>query len=184
MPDEVCEVVGVFHGAERLEEAIDDLLKSGFDRAEISLLASENAIRKKMNHRYRPVSEMVDDPSIPRAAYVSTAAIGDAEGALIGTLTYVGATVAAGAVLVSGGALAAAIIAAALSGGAGSLIGAVLARFVSRHHAEYLHDQIENGGLVLWVRAWNRSDQARAKEVLRSNGAENVHAHGSFSAAA
>ena len=86
--------------------------------------------------------------------------------ALIGGLAYVGATFAVGAVVMSGGALAAAIAAAVLAGGTGGLIGSALAHWVGHHHAAYLHDQIENGGLLLWVRAWNESDEARALEII------------------
>ena len=95
----VCEVIGVFHTAADLESAIDELLRSGFDRAELSLLANEDAIRKKLGRHYSSVGEMADDTEVPRAAFVSTEAIGDAEGGLIGGLAYLGATVAAGAVV-------------------------------------------------------------------------------------
>lgn len=179
-----CEVVAVFEAPEDLENAIEDLLSSGFDRAELSLLASEKAIARKLGHYYRPAAEMADDPSVPRAPFVSTAAIGDAQGALIGGLTYVGATVAAGAAVVSGGALAAAIAAAAVAGGAGGVIGSLLARWVGHHHAAYLAGQIENGGLLLWVRVWNPEREARAVEILRRRAGGRVHSHGAFRAAA
>ena len=173
--ESVCEVVGVFHKAEDLETTIDELLSSGFDRAELSLLASEAAVAEKLGGYYQPVSEMADNPDVPRAAFVSSAAIGDAKGALIGGLAYVGATVAIGAVVMSGGALGAAITAAVLAGGTGGLIGSALAHWVGHHHAAYLHDQIENGGLLLWVRAWNESDEARALEIIAKHAADKVH---------
>ena len=91
---------------EDLELAIDHLLRSGFHRAELSLLASEHTVAKKLGHHYRRAIDAGDDSSLPRAAFVSTAAIGDAEGGLIGALAYVGATVAIGVVVVAGGALA------------------------------------------------------------------------------
>ena len=173
--ESVCEVIGVFHTPDDLESAIDELLSSGFDRAELSLLASEAAVAEKLGDYYLTASDMADDPAVPRAAFVSTAANGDAEGALIGGLAYVGATVAIGAVVMSGGALAAAIAAAVLAGGTGGLIGSVLAHWVGHHHAAYLHDQIDNGGLLLWVRAWNVSDEARALEIIAKHAPDNVH---------
>ena len=176
-PDGVCEVVGVFHSAEELEAAIDLLLSSGFDRAQLSLLASERAIADKLNHHFGSVAELADDPTVPRSAYVSMAAVGDAQGALIGGLTYVGATAAIGAVVITGGALAATLMAAMVAGGTGALLGSILARLVGRHHADYLHDQLERGGLLLWVRAWDAADEALAISILRKHGGADVHSH-------
>ena len=173
----VHEVVGIFHRAEDLEVAIDELLSSGFDRAELSLIAGEHAVQKKLGHAYRKVTAMADDPAIPRTAYVSTEAIGDAQGGLIGGLVYVGAVIAAGAVVVSGGTLAAAIAAAALAGGTGGLIGSVLATLVGHHHGRYLQQQLQQGGLLLWVRAWDTAKVAKAVAILRMHAGENVHVH-------
>lgn len=179
----VCEVVGVFHKADDLESAIDELLSSGFDRAELSLLASEAAVAEKLGGYYQRVSEMADNSAVPRVAFVSTAAIGDAEGALIGALAYVGATVAIGAVVMSGGALGAAVAAAVIAGGTGGLLGSVLAHWVGHHHAAYLHNQVENGGLLLWVRAWNQADEARALEIIGKHAADRVHSRSICTAA-
>lgn len=171
------EAVGVFDDAGALQEAIDELLSSGFNRAEISLLASERAVEEKLGHAYEKVAELEDDPSVPRAAYVSTEALGDAEGGLIGGLVYVGALAAAGAVVASGGALAAAIAGAAMAGGAGGLIGTVLAKLVGDHHAHYLQEQLGHGGLLLWVRTRDREHERRAVEILSKHSAHDVHAH-------
>jgi hypothetical protein len=179
-----CEVVAIFQSPEDFENAIDELLSSGFDRAELSLLASREAASEKLDHRYRAASEMEDDPSVARAAFVSSAAIGDAKGGLIGGLAYVGATLAAGVVVVGGGALAATIGAAVVAGGAGGLAGSVLARWLGDHHATYLERQIENGGLLLWVRAWTAEDEARATRILGKHSADDIHSHGAFLAAA
>ncbi|MBI1985945.1 MAG: hypothetical protein HYS64_04570, partial [Rhodospirillales bacterium] len=66
----VREAVGVFHDAESLEDAIEELMVAGFDRAEISLLAGEKAVVEKLGHRYKKVEELEDDPNVVRAAYV------------------------------------------------------------------------------------------------------------------
>src|SRR5688572_29968879 len=161
-PHVVREAVGVFNGADDFQNAIDELLSSGFHRADLSLLASEHVVKEKLGHRYDKVNALQDDPKVPRAAYVSTEAIGDAEGAVIGTLMYVGATAAAGAILVSGGTLAVAIAAVALGWGAGGLIGSILAIWIGDHHARYLQEQMEHGGLLLWVRTWDAEEEERA----------------------
>jgi hypothetical protein len=172
------EAVGIFHDADALETAIDELLSAGFDRADLSLLASERAVEDKLGHRYQRVDALADDPGAPRVAYVSTEAIGGAEGALVGGLVYVGALVASGAVVASGGTLAAVIAAAALAGGGGGLIGSLLAKRVGWHHASYLHEQLEHGGLLLWVHLEKSIDEKRAVEILRKYSADGVHLHG------
>lgn len=176
---EVREAVGVFANAEQLQDAIDELMSSGFDRAEISLLASERAVEEKLGHKYRKASELEDDPNVPRAAYVSTESIGDAEGAVIGTLMYVGAGILMGPVAVAGGTLAAIAGAAALGGGVGGLIGAALARLIGEQHARRIDEQLQHGGLLLWVRTWDAKDEKRAVEILSSHSGRDVHVHGS-----
>ena len=81
---EVREAVGVFPTEQALQAAIDDLESHGFDRAEISLLASEKAIEEKLGHRYEKVRELEDDPEVPRTCYVSRESLGAGEGSLIG----------------------------------------------------------------------------------------------------
>jgi hypothetical protein len=171
------EAVGVLGSAEALEAAIDELASSGFDRNEISLLATEKAVEKKLGHRYSKVAELEDDETVPRAAYVSTESTGDAEGALIGGLLYVGAIATAGAIVASGGTLAAVITGAALAGGTGGLVGAVLAKLVGDHHARYLQEQIDHGGLLLWVRTTTPEREARATAILARHSGQDVHVH-------
>lgn len=176
------EAVGIFHDADIFQAAVDDLLSAGFHRAELSFLASEHAVEEKLGHRYRRSGALADDPAVPRIAYVSTEAVGDAEGALVGTLLFVGATVATGAVVASGGTLAAAIVAAAAAGGTGGLIGSILAKWVGNLHARYLHEQLEHGGLLLWVRTSTPADEQRALEILRRHAADCVHLRGTATA--
>lgn len=173
----VREAVGVFKDAVSLQEAIDDLLSSGFDRAYLSLLAGEQTVESKLGHRYEKVSEVEDDAAVPRTAYVSPESLGDAEGGLVGALLYVGGTAAAGAVVASGGTLAAAITAAALAGGATGLVGSLLANWLDDRHARYLQEQLDHGGLLLWVRTMDAEHEKRAVEILRRHSGRDVHIH-------
>jgi outer membrane lipoprotein SlyB len=171
------ETVGVFHDPDALQEAIDELHGSGFDRAELSLLAGEHAVEEKLGHRYRKVAELEDDPRVPRTAYVSLESIGDAEGGLIGGLMYIGAVVAGGAAVASGGTLAGAFLAAAMAGSAGGLFGSALAKLIDYHHADYLQRQLDKGGLVLWVHVRDPEHEQRAKRILERHSGEDVHVH-------
>lgn len=174
----VREAVAVFDDAEALVSAIDDLQRSGFDRAEISLVAGEHAVVEELGHMYEKVTEVEDDPAIPRVAFVSEQSIGEAEGALVSGLVYVGAMAAAGAVVASGGAVAAALIGAAVAGGAGGLIGGALASWLGEHHARYLQEQLDRGGLLLWVRTRDKAREDKATAILARHSAHDVHVHG------
>lgn len=46
------EAVALFHDVKSLQAAIDELLTSGFDRADLSVLGNEKAIEDKLGHNY------------------------------------------------------------------------------------------------------------------------------------
>jgi hypothetical protein len=176
-PDTVREAVGVFGSANDLQAAIDELLSSGFHRADLSLLASEEAVNEKLGGGFVNVRTVEDNPVVPRTAYVSPEAIGDAQGGIVGGLVYAGATVAAGAVVISGGTIAAAIVAATFVGGAGAIVGALLAKWLGDNFAQYLQTQVDHGGLLLWVRTRDTKAEERATDILKRHSSRDVHVH-------
>jgi hypothetical protein len=176
-PDILREAVGVFLSADDLQAAIDELLNSGFHRAELSLLAGEDAVNEKLGGCFTSTRALEDDPAVPRSAYVSPEAIGDAQGGIVGALLYAGATFAAGAVVLSGGTIVAALVAATLVGGAGGIVGALLATWLGDHHGRYLQTQIDHGGLLLWVRTRDPQAEERALNILRRHSSQDVHVH-------
>jgi outer membrane lipoprotein SlyB len=171
------EAVGVFHKVEDLQAAIDELLSSGFDRAELSLLASEQAIEAKLGGVSFRNADLEDDASIPRGVYVSPEAVSAAEGGLVGGLAYVGGVASAGIIALAGGPLTAIILGAVLVGAAGGLLGTGLAELVGHRRAAYFQEQLDRGGLLLWVRTWDKSREQRAVEILVRHAGEDVHVH-------
>ncbi len=176
--DLVREAVAAFSDAAGLEAAIDDLLSHGFDHAELSLLASDEAIVEKLGHAFRSTRELEDDPDVPTVTYVARETVGDAEGATIGGLMYVGAMVGLIPVIASGGAIGAAIAAGALLGGAGAGVGALLARAIGQAYAARIETQLEEGGLLLWVRTRDAAHERKAVDILEAHGGKDVHVHG------
>ena len=175
--DKIREAVGVFHDEVALQSAADELLTAGFDRSHLSLLAGEHAVETKLGHAYGKVSELEDDPEVPSLAYVGSDSRTEAKAVLTGGLAYIGAVGTAGAIVASGGTVAAALVGAAMAGGAGGLIGSTLSRFIENHHANRLQEQLDHGGLLLWVRTLDGDHERRACEILKRNGAEDVHVH-------
>ena len=173
----VREAVGVFHDETALRDAAEELMTAGFDRSDLSLLAGDHAIEQKLGHAYTKVEALEDDPEVPSVAYSGSDSRPEAEGAVVGGLAYVGAVSTVGVIVASGGTVAAALVGAAIAGGIGTAIGVALAKLIGDHHAEYLKEHLEKGGLLLWVRTKDAAEEAKAKEVLTRNGAEDVHVH-------
>lgn len=173
----IREAVGVFHDETALQSAADELLNHGFDRSHLSLLASDKAIEEKLGHAYEKVSELEDETKAPHLAYIGSDSRTEAKGMAVGGLAYVGAIGTVGLIVASGGTLAAAIIGAALAGGAGGVIGAFLSRFIEDQHAHRLQEQLGHGGLLLWVRTTDPEHEGQAITILKRNGAEDVHVH-------
>jgi hypothetical protein len=173
----LTEAVGLFHSASDLEAAVDDLLTQGFNRAELSVMASEQAIAEKLHEKYTSVRDLEDRADVPTTAYIARESLGAVEGGLIGALVYIPALVGASTVVASGGALAAAVAAAAIYGGTGAALGTLLAVLVGRDHAEKIAAHLEHGGLLLWVRTWDEQKEQRALAILAGHNAEDVHIH-------
>jgi len=173
----VREAVGVFHDEKSLLSAVDGLLIAGFDRSHLSLLAGQKTIEAKLGQRFEKVADLEDNPTVPTAAFVGIDSRTEAKGVLVGALFYVGACASIGTVVASGGTVAAALVAVALGGGAGGLIGAALARLVDQRHAQRLQEQLEHGGLLLWVRTPDGEHERRAVDLLRRHAAADVHVH-------
>ncbi len=173
----VREAVGVFQDESALQHAVDELLVGGFDRSSLTLLAGAQAVEKKLGHKYDRITELEDDLEAPRITYIGKDSRTEGKGAMISGLGYVGAVGAAGAVVASGGTVAFALLGAAAAGGLGGMVGAALARFLDRHHAKHLQEQLDHGGLLLWVATHSDADEERARAILRRGGAEHVHLH-------
>jgi hypothetical protein len=170
----VREAVAVFDEVNGLDAAVEDLLAAGFSKSDLSLLASEESVSNKLGHRYERVEEMEDEPDAPRIAYRTRASLGDSDDMIIGSLTYLPTVLAAGTVVASEGVVAAAVTGTAI---AGALIGTALTRWLDRHHAERLQEQLERGGLLLWVRTPDPDTERRAVGILTRHSAHDVHIH-------
>jgi hypothetical protein len=171
------EAVGVFHEEAALRAAVDALLIAGFDRSGLSLLADEQRVEAKLGHRWESVAELEDDLGVPRRHYAGIDSRIEGEAALVGGLVYVAAVAAVGLIVAAGGTAEQALIAAAIAGAIGALIGFALARAFERQHTRHLRQQLERGGLLLWVRTPEAKHERRALDILRTHGADHAHVH-------
>lgn len=168
MPGTIREVVAVFDEADDLDRAVYALEIEGFDRAAFSVLGSEQAVAKKLGHRYQQVKEVEDDPEAPRETFFSRISRLEADYLPTPILASVGALVLFGV-----GSTLPLLIAA----GAGALLGGALSRVMHEQHATRVKEQLERGGLLLWVNVRTAREEETALKVLRSHSAHDVHAH-------
>lgn len=149
----------------------------GFSRHDISLLGSESALREKLGDRFWHSKDLEDDPTAPRASFVSEEAIGELEGAIAGGFFFLGSYIAMFALLTPVSTLAASAAAIAIGGSPAAVVGALLARRVGRHHKDYYANQIEHGGILLWVRVSDKERENLAIKILEGHSGRDVHVH-------
>lgn len=57
----------MFHDAQKLEAAAEELVKAGFPQSRLSLLGDQVSVAKRLGHHFEPVEVMEDDPRAHRA---------------------------------------------------------------------------------------------------------------------
>jgi hypothetical protein len=53
----------------------------------------------------------------------------------------------------------------------------MLAQSVGEDHADRLQEQLDRGGLLLWVRTWDAEHEKRASDILSKHSGRDVHVH-------
>lgn len=173
----IPEAVGIFETFETLQKAIYDLMIAGFSRYDISLLADQKVLEEKLGTSYWTAPELADNPDAPRASFVSEEAIGELEGTIVGGLFFLGSYIAMLALLTPASTIAASIAAIAIGGSPTAVVGTLLARRVGKHHKDYYATQIQHGGILLWVRTWDKEKEELAVKILKGHSGRAVHVH-------
>ena len=101
--ENVREAVGVFGDMKSMRAAADELMISGFDRADLSLLKRQKEVEQRLGHSYDNVSELEDDPDVPTRAYIGTDSLTEAKAAIVGIPCFIGAVATGATVTASGG---------------------------------------------------------------------------------
>jgi hypothetical protein len=174
----VREVTGVFHSHAALEEVVEALLLSGFDRADIDRVADPEAVRQRIGNIYVAAEELADVARAPRRPFFTHADISSAVavgGSLFGSAV---ALAAAFIVLVSGGGPLAtgivATIAGVLAGGAAAV---TIVHYLRRERRRGLESLMAARGLILWVRVHSPEREEVAQQILQEHGARATRVH-------
>ena len=170
----VREVSGLIDAGAPVVAAIEVLLLSGFDRADIDVLANDDEVRQGLGSIEVPVEELPDIPEVPRHApikdddvvSVSTLAI-----ALPGAIGGIAGAIVAAAYDLGWGESAVSVLACAVIAAGAA---AVAARWFVRRRSVLDPD---TDAAVLWVRVRSPAAEERARRVLLTHGARAVRVH-------
>lgn len=166
------ELVAAFDSAEAVEKAVSELTSAGWDRAELSMLVQQNAL----DPEHVPAAP-TEDPEAAHAAVVSDPDIRNTRTMAASMAGVVAAFVASEATIMTGGAVLAAIIGAAAAGGGAAAAVSALGWAADEKHDDFLRQQIEKGGIGLWVRVASPEQEARARDILTRNGGHGLRLH-------
>ena len=173
-------VVGLFDSRSEAHSTVQQLLNSGFDREDMSLVSQDTDRQSNDGKTHPGISG--SDLSIPKddtSGALKGAGIGAALGGIGGLLAgiaglaipVIGPIVAAGPIAA---ALTAALGGAGIGAATGGLIGALTDMGVPEDEAKHYQDQVGRGKTLVVVRASDDDFAERAADILESSGAEKV----------
>ncbi len=175
VPGMFKEVVGLFSNTKDMQDAIRDLEGTAFPRQDISVMGSRAELDEVFGAKAVNPYYAMDNSDTPREAPARPEEKTIGSAALVGGATYVGAMAAA----ITAGAVAfPAIITAAIIGGvSGASLGAILNKVLGDRATRHVQEQLEQGGLLLWVRTPDPIKESLAKQLMENRHATQVHVH-------
>ena len=150
------EVVGHFASHTSFARAVKALTNAGFARGDLSVLSTHDSL------------DAVERDSRPWK---------DALIAVAGEIKYEAPLVAAGAVFLVGGPIAASIAALIAAAVGGAAMKEVVDEVTSTSHREAYLRALAAGSVILWVRVADAATERKAIQVLQDSGGLNVHVH-------
>jgi hypothetical protein len=163
-------VYGIFRNRSQAENAVDQLVASGFRTEDISVLLPENVGTKDFAHEKHTKA--------PEGTATGAAA-GGVVGGTLGLLAGIGALAIPGlGPFIAAGPIMAALAGAGAGGVVGGLVGALVGMGIPEYEAKRYEGRIKEGGILMSVHADNSDWTKRAKSILQQSGAEDISSTG------
>src|SRR6266481_5726144 len=167
-------VFGIYPSYTAVEIGVDELRVAGFRNADISVLFPESAGTKDFAHQKNTKA-----PEGATAGAGTGVVLGGAMGWLVGlgaiAIPGLGPFIAAGPIM-------AALAGAGVGGAVGGITGALIGLGIPEYEAKRYEGRVKDGGILLSVHSDSSDWTKRAKEMLKSTGAEDVSSTGEASA--
>lgn len=154
----IREAVGSYPDREHFRNAVTALLAAGFDRSDLSVLASHDSLA---------VAEA--DADSPKE--ILRAGLSD-------EIKYIAPLTVAGIIVLSGGPIAAAIAALVAAGLGGAALKDFFDDYTAPRHSDDFAAALTAGAALLWVRCSDPDRELTATRILEEAGGRHVHVHG------
>ena len=163
-------VFGIYPSVTRAEQAVDTLEGAGFASADISVLFPDSESSKEFAHE--------KNTKAPEGTAAGVTA-GGAVGGTLGLLAGIGALAIPGVgPLIAAGPIMGALAGLGVGGAVGGLIGALVGMGIPEYEAKRYEGRIKEGGVLLSVHCDTSDELARAKDLLKETGAEDISSTG------
>jgi hypothetical protein len=167
-------VFGIFPRYSLVELAVDELRRSGFRNVDISVLLPQDVGSKDLSHR-----KATKAPE----GVTAGATTGGVLGGALGWLAGIGALAIPGlGPFIAAGPIVAALAGVGVGGAVGGFAGALVGMGIPEYEATRYEGRIKEGGILLSVHCDDSEWVSRAKEILKTTGAQDISSTGEASA--
>ena len=161
---------GIYSNRAATEAAVDRLRSAGFSNDDISVLMADSAGSKEFATE--------KNTKAPEGA-AAGAGVGGAAGGTLGLLAGIGALAIPGVgPLIAAGPIMGALAGLGVGGAVGGLVGALVGMGIPEYEAKRYEGRVKDGGILLSVHCDSSEEISRAKEILKSTGAEDIASSG------
>ncbi len=154
----IREAVGSFPDREHFRAAVAALLAAGFERSDLSVLASHDSLA-------------VADEAAGTPKEILRAGLSD-------EIKYIAPLTVAGIIVLSAGPIAAAIAALVGAGLGGAALKEFFDDYTAPRHSEDFAAALQAGAALLWARCGDPDGELVATRILEETGGRHVHIHG------
>lgn len=163
-------VFGIYPTSTQAEQTVDRLTAAGFAQQDVSVLLADNQSSKEFAHE--------KNTKAPEGTATGVTA-GGIVGGTLGLLAGIGALAIPGVgPFIAAGPIMGALAGLGVGGAVGGLVGALVGMGIPEYEAKRYEGRIKAGGVLLSVHCDTLAEINRAKEVLKSSGAEDISSAG------
>src|SRR6202044_782340 len=166
-------VFGIYRAPEDAERAVDALMGNGFSSGAISVLLPDNESTRAFAHH--------KDTKAPEGT-TAGATTGGVIGGALGVLVGIGALAIPGVgPLIAAGPIVAGVAGLGVGGAVGGLVGALIGMGIPEYEGKRYEGRGKDGGILVSVHCDSSEEIARAKQLLKSTGADDIASAGESS---